>query len=281
MSLTATVDRSDPDELITGEAVALSVAPTSFVLRATGLIIDFLCCFLLYIGINLLLVFSNLWLYVSASWAPVVQVAALVFCLLVLPTLIETVTRGKSLGKLVIGGRIVRDDGGAIGFRHAFTRALVGLVEIYLTLGLLAAISGLVSERAKRLGDLVAGTYCQYERVRKEAPPIWGVPTPLTAWAQAADVARLPDGLARRMTRFLRTAHGLAPASRQRLALTLAQETARYVSPIPDVEPELFLAAVTAVRRERELRALRGEQARLMRAEAVLTGRPHRFPDRA
>ena len=43
------------------------------------------------------------------------------------PTVVETLTRGRTLGKLALGLRVVRDDGGPITARHALTRALVGV----------------------------------------------------------------------------------------------------------------------------------------------------------
>ena len=41
--------------------------------------------------------------------------------------------------------------------------------EIFMTLGGVAALVGLLSARTKRLGDLIAGTYSQYERVTPRA----------------------------------------------------------------------------------------------------------------
>ena len=38
----------------------------------------------------------------------------LVTVMVVLPTTVETLTRGRSLGKLAMGIRIVRDDGGPV-----------------------------------------------------------------------------------------------------------------------------------------------------------------------
>ena len=61
------------------------------------------------------------------------------FAILIVPMLVETATGGRSLGKLAVGARIVRDDGGAIGLRHAFIRALLGVLEIFMTFGGLAA----------------------------------------------------------------------------------------------------------------------------------------------
>ena len=59
----------------------------------------------------------------------------MVVFLVVFPTTIETLTHGKSLGKLVCGLRTVRDDAGPISFQHAFVRALIGVVEIYAFIG--------------------------------------------------------------------------------------------------------------------------------------------------
>jgi hypothetical protein len=174
----------------------------------------------------------------------------------------------------------VRDDGGAIGFRHAFIRSLTGVLELFMSLGGIAALFGLLNGRTKRMGDILAGTYSQYERVQRREPEVFGVPVALVGWSRSADVARMPDGLARRIAQFLRQAGGLTPDTRIRVAAQLANEAARFVSPLPQADPELFLAAVAAVRRERELLALQLTKQRLGSVEPVLTGLPHRFPPR-
>ena len=60
----------------------------------------------------------------------------------------------------------------------------------------------------------------------------------------------------------------------------LANEVAVYVSPVPMVHPELFLAAAAAMRREREYTALQLEQQHLARLSPALGGQPHGFPER-
>lgn len=271
----------DDSELMTGEAVGLEIRPTSFVLRSAGAIIDFL----LSVGAFLLIIFAIstpfFQGFLDEASSAAVTVAALVFCLVVIPTTVETATQGKSLGRLAVGARIVRDDGGAIGFRHAFIRALTGVLEIYFTLGGFAAMVALLNGRSKRLGDLLAGTYSQNERVSRVTPPVFGVPVELIAWSTTADVARMPDGLARRVAQFLAQASQLTPDARDRLARRLADEVTRYVSPVPQGSAELFLAAVASIRRDREYAALQLERQRLERLEPVLAELPHRFPDRA
>lgn len=268
--------RPDDEAVLTGEAVALDVRPASAVMRAGGAAIDVLVTVAL--GVAALLAIAGLQLDEAAGRA--LGVAVIVALLVVLPTTVETASRGRSLGKLALGIRVVRDDGGAIGFRHALIRALVGVLEIWLTLGGLAVLVGFLNPDSKRLGDILAGTHGQVERVPRYEPLAFGVPAPLAGWAAVADVGRLPDPLARRVAAFFRNAAHLSPASRVRVAATLADEVAPYVSPVPVAEPELFLAGVAALRRERDLAALALEQRRIDALGPVLEARPIGFPER-
>jgi uncharacterized RDD family membrane protein YckC len=268
--------RFDDESLVTGEAVALDIRPASALIRAGGAAIDVLQTVVIVIAVLLALA----GLSVDEAAFRAIVVATLVFTIVVLPTTVETASHGRSLGKLVMGLRVVRDDGGAIGFRHAFIRALVGVVEIYLTFGGLAVLVGFLNPSSKRIGDLLAGTHAQVERVPKVPSTAFGVPPELVGWASTADVARLPDPLARRVASFFSNVHHLVPESRARLAGALAAEVAPFVSPLPDAPPERFLAAVAALRRERDLTALRLEDARLASLAPVLTATPVGFPDR-
>jgi uncharacterized RDD family membrane protein YckC len=268
------------DELVIGEAVALDVRAAGFVLRAAGAIIDVLA----YVALLLLLLLG---LGALFAWAPfdsalgtALSIACVVFAIVIVPMVVEVATAGRSLGRLAVGVRIVRDDGGAIGIRHAFIRALTGVLELYLSFGGIAAFVGLLSGRAKRLGDLLAGTYSQHERVPRIVEPVHGVPPALVAWAAIADVARMPDALSRRIAAFLRQADRLTPATRVRLAAELASEATPWVAPLPEADPELFLAAVAAGRRDRDKPALMLERQRLEHLSPLLTGLPHGFPDR-
>jgi uncharacterized RDD family membrane protein YckC len=283
----AQLSRSDyseyeaPDnELLTGEAVALDLRPAGFVLRAAGAAIDFI----LYMGAYLLGLFV---FFIAAAGAdldpavtPIISIGGLVLFIVIAPIIVETLSHGRSLGKLAVGARIVRDDGGAISLRHSFIRALLGVFEIYGTVGGGAILVGMLNSKAKRLGDMLAGTYSQHERIPAFQPPVYGVPVGLVDWARTADVARMPDPLARRIAHFLAQANGLSPATRERLGEQLAREASSFVFPIPPGSAELFLAAVAAVRREREFSALTIEKQRLEVLAPTLSGVPHRFPER-
>lgn len=260
---------STEQEILSGEAVAIDVQPVGFVLRAAGAAIDALIGLAVFAACVIL----QLWLLtqniLDAHIVPMLSIWSAVLSFLVLPITVETATRGRSVGKFAVGGRIVRTDGGAITFRHTFIRALVGVLEIYLTFGGGAVIAGAVTARSQRLGDLVAGTYCQRVRTPRLPRHTPSLPPSLTSWAAVADVARMPDRLARRVSQFLTGAEHLAPSARIRVAQELACEVSAFVSPLPPVPPEELLIGVTVLRRRREARALTLADARAER----LTGR--------
>ncbi|MFC4243566.1 RDD family protein [Gryllotalpicola reticulitermitis] len=269
---------SPPDELVTGEAVALAVRPAGFLLRALSGVID-LAASVAVLAV-LFLTVSVLAAHLDAAIQTALTVVVLAISVLGFPMAIELGMHGRSLGRLAIGARVVRDDGGAAGIRHAFIRALAGVVEIYATLGGLAVIVALLNGRSKRIGDLLAGTFAQHERV--PALSATGVPLPpvLTGWAEIADVAALPDSLARRLSSFLEHQARLSPQARFGLLTQFTNETLPYVHPVPAVDALTFLCGVSAVRRERESRALEAEARRLAALTPTLARRPNAFPER-
>jgi uncharacterized RDD family membrane protein YckC len=248
-------------DVVTGEAAVLDLWPVSFASRALALALDLLVQVALATALSWATVELSGGLDSAAEGALIVVI--LVAVIVGVPTTVETLTRGKSLGKAAFGLRTVRDDAGPISFQHAFVRALVGFVEIYATGGGAAFFSAMLSSRGKRLGDYAAGTYVVRERIRLRLAPPPAMPPELAGWAGAADVAALPTGLALAVRQFLARSPGLEPTSRASVGGMLAQQVSAYVAPPPPpgTPPEAFLAAVVATRRERD-------QARLARERA-------------
>ncbi len=279
MSTTPGTQTPTPDtDLVTGEAVLLDLHPTSFATRVGAILIDLvvaaavlLLLFVLLAGIADSSVLSGDFALADAL-AIVIQVSAMV----AVPTTVETLTRGRSLGKLALGIRVVRDDGGPVRFRQALIRALTGVGELWLTFGSVALISSLTNERGKRLGDMLAGTYVVRERSLGLVDLRVQMPHELARWARSADIGRLPDGLAMSLRQFLSQCDKLHEGSRERLGTSLAAETLQWVAPLPPAgtHPERFMAAVLAERRDRELARLNRERAAATRRETVL----HRLP---
>ncbi len=265
------------DELVVGEAVALDVQPAGIALRLTAALLDALCLVVLFV--LLLLGLSRvLPSGIDGAWLVPLQIGSVVTVLVLVPAAVETVTRGKSVGRYATGTRVVRVDGGAIGFRHAFTRALVGLLELWTTFGSIALLVALFGSRPRRLGDLLAGTFVQHERAARIRGVEVLLPVELVGWAGVADVSALPQRLENRLGAFFRGAADVRPDARAAAAERLAAAVVPYVHPVPPVPAETFLAGVTVLRRARDERALRARAALLDRAAATAAARPPGFP---
>lgn len=255
------------DTLVTGEAVTLDLPAASIGPRIVSGLIDLLLAFasLFLLGWFFLNAIDLASRFADEALFSAVVLVTIVLVVLGIPVASETLTRGKTLGKRIMGLRTVRDDAGPITFRHALARGLVGVVEIYPFQGAPALIAALVSPKGKRLGDLAAGTYVIRERVKVTSPPPAQMPAALARWASTADIATLPDGLAAAMRRYLTAGAQITPQARASLGQGLVADALRYVAPPPPPGSTIdqVLAAVLAERRRRDgLRLERDEAAR-------------------
>ncbi|NKX53281.1 RDD family protein [Arthrobacter mobilis] len=248
--------------VVTGEAVVLELRPASLGVRSLSSMIDVVANLVLLV-LAWVLLGETLGTGFDPAAGQALAVATLVFFLVILPVGVESLTRGKSLGRLIMGLRIVRDDGGSIRFRHALVRGLVGVFELYMMFGSVAFAAALFNDRSKRLGDMLAGTYSMRERVGALPQQLPQIPPQLLPWVRLTDMGRLPESLARRIAQFLAQAPKMIPASREQLAVALATEASGFVSPPPPpgTAPELYLMAVMAERRERDFARLSRQQA--------------------
>ncbi|KUL34184.1 RDD family protein [Streptomyces regalis] len=242
-------------ELVTGEAVALELRPAKLPSRALAVLLDLAVAVIAYIVLTIGVVAATASLDEAAQTA--LSIAMFVLLLVGGPIAVETLSHGRSLGKLACGLRVVRDDGGPIRFRHALVRGLIGVIEILMTLGVVAVIASLVSARGRRLGDVFAGTLVVRERVPLTRtgfvppPPPW-----LAGRFSGLDLSAVPDGLWLAIRQYLTRMQQLDPqvgwSMAERLATDLA---ARTGAPAPQgVPPAAYLAAVLQERQAREAR---------------------------
>lgn len=258
------------DDLVTGEAVALDLPPATVFARSVSCLIDVAATLvLLFVTIFLAAVVTS---HSDAALQHVALVCSLALAFLVYPTTLETLTRGRSLGKLALGLRVVRDDGGTVTAQQSFVRALIGIVEIYVFLGGPAFICSLVSKRGKRIGDYAAGTYVVRDRFPMLLPPPAPMPPALAGWAATADLRSPPVELVLAVRQYLVRLPSLDPATRQRLGDELATRVSAYVAPAPPPGTTSwdFLAAVMAGRRDRDLARLRRDES--LRARLTARG---------
>jgi len=242
--------------VVTGEAVALELPVAAFPSRIAARLLDMI---LQGVGLVILQVVLTIALRPSNfDYAAAEFLTAYVLVIVAYPTVFETLSRGKTLGKLALGIRVVGDDGSPVRFRQALVRALVGAFEIWtFVLAPVALITSIISARGKRVGDVFAGTYVIQERVppRQALPPVFAiVPPPLAGWAQVVQVATLSDETAEAASSYLRRFGELNPQARDVLGVQLANAVARQVSPLPPsgTPPAAYLSAILAVRRARE-----------------------------
>jgi uncharacterized RDD family membrane protein YckC len=239
-------------EVVTGDAVVLDVRIAQLPVRAVSALIDIAVIVVCY------LVAVMLWAATLTQFDDAVTAAIMIILTVLVfvgyPLVLETATRGRTVGKLVMGLRVVSVDGGPERFRQALFRALASVVEIWMLLGSPAVICSMLSSKAQRLGDIFAGTVVISERAPKLGPPP-AMPPYLAWWAASLQLSGLTPELAEVARQFLARARQLDPALRDQMAYRIAGDVLSRLAPPPPpgTPPEHALAAVLAERHRREL----------------------------
>jgi uncharacterized RDD family membrane protein YckC len=254
------------EPVVTGDAVVLDVQIAHLPVRAVSALIDVTVVLIGYV-IGVLLWATTLTQFDSALSAAILIIFTIV-TLLGYPIAFETATRGRSLGKMALGLRVVSDDGGPERFRQAVFRSLAGFIEIWGLSGGPAVICSLISPKGKRIGDVFAGTLVISERAPRLTPPPL-MPPQLAWWASSLQLSGLGAEQADLARQFLSRASQLDPAMRDQMAYRITSDVVAQISPPPPpgTPPQLVLAAVLAERHRREL-------ARLQARPTGLAGPP-------
>ncbi len=248
-------------DVVTGEAVVVDVRAARLPTRAVAVLLDILVQ--LAVMLPLMFLGGMAAKFVDPALATAIALVLNVGVIVGYPTACESLWRGRSLGKLALGLRVVSDDGGPERFRQALLRALAALFEIWLLTGMIAVIASLLSERGRRLGDVFAGTLVVQERFPKDRGEQVIMPPGLQAWANGLELARLPDNVALTARQYVSRYSELAPEAREQMGQRIATAVAAHVSPPPPSQtpPVTYLAAVLAERRRREHERLTAQQA--------------------
>ncbi|MFF7681084.1 RDD family protein [Actinacidiphila glaucinigra] len=246
--------------LVTGEAVELGLHTAKLPSRALAAALDGVVYIGGYLAVSIVLTVATASMDGAAVAA--VYVGSLLLVLIGVPIAVETLSRGRSLGKLACGLRVVRDDGGPIRFRHALVRGAVGVVEIQMFLGVIACIASLVSARGRRVGDVFAGTLVVRERipVPRAARPLPPAPAWLAVQLAGVDLSAVPEGLWLAVRQYLSRVHQLDPQVGWSMAERLAGDVVACTgAPVPEgTPPAAYLAAVVAERQGRDARRVFG-----------------------
>jgi uncharacterized RDD family membrane protein YckC len=171
------------------------------------------------------------------------------------PALLETLWRGRTVGKAAVGLRVVTREGAPIRFRHAAIRSAMFIVDGLLVGPSVGVLTLLLSRDNQRLGDIVAGTIVVRERSGARAPVAMSFPVPigLESYVASLDVSGLRGEDYEAVRALLVRGRSLDPRVRYDLARQLGTTiaTRMHHSPPPAIGPEWFLACVAAAFQQR------------------------------
>ncbi|HVV10763.1 RDD family protein [Amycolatopsis sp.] len=245
--------QSDP-ELVTGDAVVLELRLARLASRALAFAIDIVVQAVVLLLIVLVITLAGVH---DQALEIALSLTALVLVRVGYPVLFETLSGGRTLGKIMFGLRVVRDDGGPIRFRHALSRGLAGAIVDFgpaPVWSVVALVVSLCSAKSKRVGDYLAGTVVIQERADEVDAPLIVMPPALTYWAAQLELSGLSDELALASRQYLARYQQMRPEARDALGSELVNEMAGQITApwwSPEVPPWAYLMAVLAERRNR------------------------------
>ncbi|PAV28449.1 hypothetical protein CIL05_16040 [Virgibacillus profundi] len=161
----------------TPEFVSLQFRLAGLGSRAAAMIIDQVILTLTQIALVLLLIFTtsaNMWQMMEYGW----MIAIVVIVLFALNWgyffVGEYFFNGKTIGKNIIGIRVIQENGHSITLLSAIIRNLLRIVDMLPTSYFLGIILVFLHSKHKRLGDMAAGTIVVHERKakRKKKTPL-------------------------------------------------------------------------------------------------------------
>jgi uncharacterized RDD family membrane protein YckC len=219
--------------LVTGEAVTLELQHARAATRSVAFAIDVALQAAVLTPLLVLIVLGS---DLDGALLAALSLTASVLVLVGYPVLFETLTRGRTPGKMAMGLRVTRDDGGPIRFRHALVRGLGGFFVDFWALGLLGFVGlvvSLSSSQGKRVGDYLAGTVVIRVRAPSRDATVFGMPDGMAQWARSLDLSGLPDDLALAVRQYLSRAPQLSDAARLSLGQTLTEQVADHIGTAP------------------------------------------------
>ena len=171
------------------------------------------------------------------------------------PAVCETIW-GATAGKTALGLRVITEEGGPVGFRHAAIRSAMQVVDFLLIpVGVVAVGSTMAGRRDQRLGDRLAGTLVIRSAsvsMRSRAmgfPPLPGY----EGYVASLDVGPLSTERYEILRSYLTRVDELTPDARRHLAQRLAGPTSALLghSRPSWITDEAFLASVAAAYQQR------------------------------
>lgn len=148
-------------EVITAHNVVIQYEIAPIFYRILAFLLDaaiFLVYFVIMYFVIIAILFGSLSILDDSS-----SVASLIFVLLMLPIyfysfIMETFFAGQTVGKMILGLRVINVNGSTPSIGDLFLRWCFRLIDVVFTIGSLAILSMLVNEKKQRLGGIVSNT---------------------------------------------------------------------------------------------------------------------------
>jgi uncharacterized RDD family membrane protein YckC len=221
--------RRDSDGIVTPEAVLLDVETAGYASRILAALLD------VVIQLFILGIVSALLAIVLRGDGSALETYVAVALFLVLfgyPIVFETLTRGRTPGKMALSIRAVTVDGAPIRLREA------GALFVTLT------------PKHQRIGDLIAGTMVIRDPEKYVVTPaLWfSAPPGLEAYAETIDPTAITVEQYTVVRSFLTRGASLSIPVRHALAVDLATRLGERIGSTPPawVSPEVFLICAMA-----------------------------------
>jgi uncharacterized RDD family membrane protein YckC len=184
---------------------------------------------------------------------------------------IESLWSGRTVGKRIMGIRVVKASGGGAGFLSILLRNMARLIDYLPSLYVVGIICILTSTNNQRVGDMLAGTIVIRERHAADSMklhantslanswtvPVYGsapsfpapaLPNDIAHW----DVSQVSDAEIALIRQFLSRRYEYTAQARDRLADQLRQRiSARVAGEIQPLSDEKFLESVSVVKAAR------------------------------
>src|SRR5690625_857634 len=163
--------KKDQIQIKTTEFVSLQFRLAGLGSRAAAMIIDQILLTIVNMGLIFGLVFmmeSNLLMVGdSAGWFAAIWLLALFAINFGYFLVSEYFFNGKTIGKNIIGIRVIQENGHSITILSAIIRNLLRVIDVLPSGYFIGIILVFLHSKHKRLGDMAAGTVVVYERNAK------------------------------------------------------------------------------------------------------------------
>lgn len=143
----------------TAQFVKIEYELASPAVRAVASFLDILTLFIYMMIMSVILNISLFQSGMGMDGAEALNTFLISIPWLLYSPIIEFLTNGRSLGKLVMGIRVVKANGETAGLREYFTRWIFRVVDLWVGgFGFLALLLSGTTDKRQRLGDIMADT---------------------------------------------------------------------------------------------------------------------------